>query len=138
MKRNGKEEVTLRSYEMLQSEELLYSNVMEAMLSGVSTRDFNTIHKPLPGGRELSKSKVSQAFIKASEASYQELNSRDFSEHNFTAIMIDAIHFSQRAVICALWASLLMVRNECWGSEKALQRTMKSPKIFSLLLLSEA
>ena len=72
------------------------------MLSGVSTRDFNTIHKPLPGGRELSKSKVSQAFIKASEASYQELNSRDFSEHNFTAIMIDAIHFSQRAVICAL------------------------------------
>ena len=101
VKRNGKE-VTLRSYEMLQSEELLYSNVMGAMLSGVSTRDFNTIHKPLPGGRELSKSKVSQAFIKASEASYQELNSRDFSEHNFTAIMIDAIHFSQRAVICAL------------------------------------
>ena len=56
----------------------LWSNVMEVMLSsGVSTRDFNTIHKPLPGGKELlSKSKVSQAFIKASEASYQELNSR--------------------------------------------------------------
>ena len=81
VKRNGKKEVTLRSSEMLQSEELFYFNVMVQRyggdaLRGIYQRDFNMIDKPLLGGRELSKSKVSQAIIKASEASYQELNSR--------------------------------------------------------------
>ena len=101
VKVNGKE-VQLRSYEMLRDEELLYSSVMQAMLSGVSTANYQKCLEPVEGGQGLSKSSVSKIFIKASEKSLQRLNSQDLSLNRYAALMVDAIHFGSRAVVCAL------------------------------------
>ena len=95
VKVNGKE-VQLRSYEMLRDEELLYSSVMQAMLSGVSTANYQKCLEPVEGGQGLSKSSVSKIFIKASEKSLQRLNSQDLSLNRYAALMVDAIHFGSR------------------------------------------
>ena len=73
------------------------------MLSGVSTRDYEKLLEPVPGGgKGVSAASISRAFACASQKALDELHSRNLTTQQGVVLMIDAIHFSTRAVICAL------------------------------------
>lgn len=101
VKHDGKE-VQLQTYQALQDIELINSKVMQAMLSGVSTNRYASILEPIEQGRKLSSSSVSRAFKMSSRRALDNLNSRDLSSDKFFALILDAIHFDGRAVICGL------------------------------------
>ena len=56
----------------------------------------------LSGGLGLSKSSVSEAFVRASKGALDEVNSRDLSSHDFVSIMVDGVGFADRTVIAAI------------------------------------
>ena len=102
VKQNGKE-IHLQSYQLLQDTELFRTQIVRAMLSGVSTRDYEKLLEPIPGGgKGVSAASISRAFSCASQKALDELNSRDLAAQQWVVLIIDTIHFSNRAVISAL------------------------------------
>lgn len=100
--REAGEEIQLASYTALRDYDLLCEKVMKHMIAGVSTRNYDGLLDEVAGGTGLSKSSVSAAFVKNSQAALDEINSRDLSGYEFIAIMIDGIGFGDRMVIAAL------------------------------------
>ena len=78
VKRSG-EEVALDTYSALQGYDVLSERVLGHMVAGVSTRDYDSVLDEISGGLGLSKSAVSEAFIKASKGALDEVNSRNLS-----------------------------------------------------------
>ena len=101
VKKSG-HDVRLKSYSALQSYDILADRVLSHVLSGVSSRNYAGLVDEISGGTGLSKSSVSRAFNKTSRKSLDLINSRDLSQHKFSAIMIDGIHFGERTVIVVL------------------------------------
>lgn len=100
--KRGGEEVELQTYLALQNYDALSSKVMGQMLTGTSTRDYDKVIEELSGGMGLSKSSVSEAFVRASKGALDEVNSRDLTAHEFVSIMVDGVGFADRTVIAAL------------------------------------
>lgn len=100
--KKGGEELELQSYLALQNYDALSEKVMSQMLTGTSTRDYDSVLDELSGGLGLSKSSVSGAFVKASKGALDEVNSRDLSAFEFVSIMVDGVGFGDRTVIAAL------------------------------------
>lgn len=100
-KRAG-QELELQTYLALQNYDALSSKVMGQMLTGTSTRDYGKVIEELSGGMGLSKSSVSEAFVRASKGALDEVNSRDLSTFEFVSIMVDGVGFADRTVIAAL------------------------------------
>ena len=100
-KKNG-EELELKTYTALQAYDVLCERVMGHMISGVSTRDYDRLLDDVSGGLGLSKSSVSEAFVKVSRGALDEINSRDLSVYKFASIMVDGVGFGDRTVIVAL------------------------------------
>jgi transposase-like protein len=101
VKRDG-EEVPLESYRALQSFDLLCDKVMRHMITGVSTRNYEPLLDEVAGSTGLKKSSVSKAFVSGSLAALDEINGRSLGDHEWLAVMIDSVHFANRAVIVAL------------------------------------
>lgn len=98
----NKKEVELKSYNALQSYDLLQDRVMGHMLHGVSTRDYNKLIEDVSGGVGLSKTSVCRVFRKGSKKSLEEINSRDLSRYHFLSVMIDGIEFGGKMLIVAI------------------------------------
>ena len=100
-KRDG-QEVELQTYLALQNYDALSNKVMGQLLTGTSTRDYGAVLEEFSGGLGLSKSSVSEAFVRASKGALDEVNSRDLSSHDFVSIMVDGVGFADRTVIAAI------------------------------------
>lgn len=100
-KRNGKD-IELQTYRALQNYDALSEKVMGQMLTGTSTRDYGSVLEDLSGGMGLSKSTVSEAFIRASKGALDEVNSRNLGCYEFACIMVDGVGFGDRTVIAAI------------------------------------
>ncbi len=101
VRRDGKS-VELDTYTALQNYDLLCNQVRDHMLAGVSTRDYDRVCEEITGGMGLSKSSVSEAFIRASKGALDAINSRELGQYNFASMMVDGIGFGDRTVIAAL------------------------------------
>jgi len=101
VKKSG-EEVELETYSALQGFDVLSDRVLGHMIAGVSTRDYDSVLDEISGGLGLSKSSVSEAFVRASKGALDEVNSRDLSCYDFVSIMVDGVGFADRTVIAAL------------------------------------
>ena len=101
VKKDGKD-VLLESYQALQGFDLLCEGVMQHMLSGVSSRNYERLIDKIEGGLGLSRSSVSRAFVKGSEEALEAINGRDLSQQSWFAIYIDGIAFSRRTVVVAM------------------------------------
>jgi putative transposase len=101
LKRAGKE-VPLQSYRKLRDWDALTPRILEHMVRGVSTRDYDALLEEISGGLGLSKSSVSRAFIQGSKQALEKLRTRDLKGHCWVAVHIDGIHFASRNVTVAL------------------------------------
>lgn len=95
-------EVELKTYNAMQDYDVFNRRIMDHMLRGVSTRNYDQLLNEVEGGLGVSKSVVSRAFKGGSLAALNEINSRPLSDQRFLAIMIDGIGFGDRVVIVAM------------------------------------
>lgn len=108
---DGAGELSVASYELFSSTEILGRMAMEKMLAGLSTRRYPVGLEPV-GERvdeiasATSKSAVSRRFVAMTETALAELLSRDLSGLDLVALMIDGVHFAESCCVVALGIGL--------------------------------
>lgn len=98
---SGKE-VNVPAYEAMQSDDRLAGHVLNAMMRGVSTRNYKQI---LPEACEcagVSKSSISRHFVLSSEEECKKLVERRFDDIRMLVIYIDGIVVAEHSVIAAV------------------------------------
>jgi len=95
-------EVSIPAYEAMQSDARLTGHILNAMMRGVSTRNYREI---LPEACEcagVSKSSISRHFVLASEEECTRLLERRFDEIRMLVIYIDGKVVAEHSVIAAV------------------------------------
>ena len=96
------EEVDLQAYRQLQSPQIVDERVFAQVLNGISTRKYEKAVEKIPETFGISKSSISQKFIKASAKKLKELNERDLNDQEIIAIFMDGKSFAQNEMLIAL------------------------------------
>jgi transposase-like protein len=86
------EEVELSTYRTANDPEQLQQAVIQAVVSGVSTRQVREVKPKSPG---VGRSNVSQLWQEAGSRLVDELRSRDLSTQHWCVLMLDGIRLSQ-------------------------------------------
>ena len=104
---DGSGELSVPSYELFTSTEVLGTMALEKMLAGLSTRRYSVGLEPV--GQQVSetssatsKSAVSRRFVAMTETALAELLSQDLCGLDLVALMIDGVHFAQSCCVVAL------------------------------------
>jgi transposase-like protein len=99
--------LSVPSYELFTSTEILGRMALEKMLAGLSTRRYQVGLEPV--GQQVSetssatsKSAVSRRFVAMTETALAELLSADLSGLDLVALMIDGVHFAESCCVVAL------------------------------------
>lgn len=100
--RNKDGEVELEMLRKLQAQDILDEKVHAAMLSGISTRNYEKVAEGYSEKLGVSKSSTSRAFIRVSQKDLDLINTGSLSEHRFVALMIDAFEVYGRSMVMAL------------------------------------
>jgi transposase-like protein len=100
-------EIELETYALFTNDDLLSQLVLERMLAGVATRRHAAVNEPVGDdldatARCTSRSSVSRRFKAATQAGLDELMSRDLSELEVVALMLDGVHFAEACCVVAL------------------------------------
>ena len=91
--RNGnQQEVKLATYQAANDPEQLSASIVQALASGVSTREMQNV-KPESAG--VSKSNVSRLWKQVGHKFVDEFRSRDISSQDWVALMLDGIRLSE-------------------------------------------
>jgi transposase-like protein len=104
---DGSTEMTLPTYELVGSTEVLGRMAMERMLAKVSTRRYGATLEPLgttvaARSRGTSRSAVSRRFVAATETALAELMAQDLTGLDLVALMVDGVHFAGHCRVVAL------------------------------------
>ena len=104
---DGSGELSVPSYELFTSTEILGRMAMEKMLAGLSTRRYPVGLEPVgehvaEKSSATSKSAVSRRFVVMTETALAELLAADLSGLDLVALMIDGVHFAETCCIVAL------------------------------------
>lgn len=104
---DGEAEVSVPSYELFASTELLGRMAMEKMLGKLSTRRYPLGLEPVgerveQRARSTSKSSVSRRFVTATEVALAELMAADLTAVDLVALMVDGVRFAEHTCIVAL------------------------------------
>ena len=104
---DGTGELSIPSYELFTSTEILGKMAMEKMLAGLSTRRYPVGLEPVGAqitgkSSATSKSAVSRRFVAMTETALAELLAADLSGLDLVALMIDGVHFAESCCIVAL------------------------------------
>jgi putative transposase len=97
-------EVTLPTWEVFSSRDLLSEIALGRMLAGLSARRYRAGAEPV-GEIELrgtSRSAISRRFRRATEAKLAELFGRDLSGLDLLAVFIDGMHVGEHLIVVAL------------------------------------
>jgi putative transposase len=96
------EEVKLGSYAKFQEDGVTGRLALRDMMRGVSTRDYGQGVEGFLRGYGMTRSSVSRAFIRASEAKLTELMERDLSKLDLAALFMDGVGFDGHLLIVAM------------------------------------
>ena len=104
---DGTGEVPVPSYELFTGTELLGRMALERMLAGVSTRRYPAALEPVgqsiqDQAKATSKSAVSRKFVAMTETALADLLSKDLSDLDLVAVMIDGVYFAEHLCVVAL------------------------------------
>jgi putative transposase len=104
---DGSGELSISSYELFSSTEVLGRMAMEKMLAGLSTRRYPVGLEPV--GQQVaemasatSKSAVSRKFVSMTETALGQLLAKDLSGLDVVALMVDGVHFAETCCVVAL------------------------------------
>ena len=101
----GGGEVTLETYQKLQSPDVMPRAVLRRMVRGVSTRDYEDVVDTARDGFGVAKSSVSREFVRASATDVKALAQRRFDANQFAAVMIDGVEYAGETMVVALGIS---------------------------------
>jgi transposase-like protein len=104
---DGSGELSVPSYELFTSTEILGKMAMQKMLAGLSTRRYPVGLEPVgpqvdETSSATSKSAVSRRFVAMTETALAELLAADLSGLDLVAVMIDGVHFAESCCVVAL------------------------------------
>ena len=105
LRRSGRglgKEVEIPAYEAILENSKLAGRILEILMMGVSTRNYQRILPEMAETVGVSKSNVSREFIEASEQTLKALCERRFDEKDIVIVYIDGIQYGQIHVIAAL------------------------------------
>jgi transposase-like protein len=104
---DGSGELSIPSYELFSSTQVLGKLAMEKMLAGLSTRRYPAGLEPV--GQQVteksystSKSAVSRKFVAMTESALAELLAADLSGLDVVALLVDGVHFAESCCVVAL------------------------------------
>ena len=95
-------EIELDSYRRFQQDVRLEQAVMDQMVLGLSTRNYEPSIRALCDGYGIKKSSVSRRFITASKKALDELMSRDIGKLDLCVLFIDGVERGGQCVIVAV------------------------------------
>ena len=101
VRRDGRE-VELERYKLFQHEKRAEETVMQRMVRGVSTRDYEGITDAVWEGYGVRKSSVSRRWKAASRAKLEELLGRSVADLDIVSLIIDGIEFHGNTVVVAM------------------------------------
>ena len=105
LRRKGKgprKEVEIPAYEAMLRNSRLGGRILEILMKGVSTRNYQEVIPQMAETVGVSKSQVSREFVEASEQELKQLCERRYDEKRFVVIYIDGIQFGGCHVIVAV------------------------------------
>jgi len=95
-------EVAVPAYEAMQSDDRLGANILNVLMRGVSTRNYQEILPEACDCVGVSKSSVSRQFALASEEECRKLAERRFDDIQLLVIYIDGMVFADHCVIASV------------------------------------
>ncbi len=95
-------EVEIPVYEAMNAGGELGRRMLEILMRGVSTRDYEHVLPEMATTAGVTKSTVSRQFIEASEAELRRLCEPRLNAYEFLVIYIDGMVFGEHHVICAV------------------------------------
>lgn len=104
-RRKGKgpdKEVPIPAYEAMLDNAPLGPRMLEILLSGISTRNYQRVLPAMAETVGVSKSAVSRQGIEASEQTLKDICERRFDDQDILIVYLDGIQFGQTHVIVAL------------------------------------
>jgi transposase-like protein len=100
--RDRQGEVTIPAYAVLQDDERMSRRMLELLLSGVSTRDYQKVIREMADTVGVSKSSVSREFVEESATKLQELNERSLLGQELLIIYLDGMVYGEHHVLGAV------------------------------------
>lgn len=94
--------ISLETYKDLKEIKQVDESLLQAVLLGLSTRDYKSVIGHLVDSFGLSHSSVSKRFVDASAEKLKEFNSRDLSSHEFLGLFIDGKSLAKEQIIIVL------------------------------------
>jgi putative transposase len=95
-------EVPIPAYAALQDDERMSARMLELLLSGVSTRDYQKVIREMADTAGVSRSSVSREFVAESAAKLQELNERNLPAEQLLIIYLDGMVYGEHHVLGAV------------------------------------
>src|SRR6266536_2606929 len=95
-------EVAIPAYAALQDDGRMSARMLELLLSGVSTRDYQKVIREMAETAGVSKSSVSREFVEESAAKLQELNERSLAGQELLIVYLDGMVYGEHHVLGAV------------------------------------
>jgi len=95
-------EVAIPAYAAMKSDESLGDQVLNVMMRGVSTRNYQQILPDACDCVGVSRSSISREFVEASEQAYKDLLERKFDNLDLLILYIDGIVIGGHSVLVAI------------------------------------
>jgi len=99
-------EVPLPLYERLQEPRACDTGLLQKVLGGLSTREYERCAEAVPEAFGLSASTVSRRFIRASARKLQELSERRLEGYDLVALLLDGKTFAEDEMVVAVGVTL--------------------------------
>ena len=100
------QEVPLPTYERLQVPRGLDSGLLQKVLGGLSTREYERCAEAVPAAFGLSASTVSRRFKRASAKKLQELTDRRLESYDLVALLLDGKTFAEDEMVSAVGVTI--------------------------------
>jgi putative transposase len=100
------QEVPLPTYERLQAPRGLDSGLLQKVLGGLSTREYERCAEAVPAAFGLSASTVSRRFKRASAKKLQELTDRRLESYDLVALLLDGKTFADDEMVSAVGVTI--------------------------------
>lgn len=101
-----KQEVSLSSYERLQSPQVVDQMALSRVIHGMSQRNYAQAAIQVPETFGIKKTSICRRFIRATAKKLKELLERDLSGYDIVAIFIDGKCFADNEIVIALGVTI--------------------------------